>query len=81
MTVADVVEQTADEFAEILCSDQEWVDAEFEQIVSGFWDAPATTADAPRSRDAAAHPDRRTTSHPRGGPRAPEPRASIRSPP
>ncbi|MBB2968024.1 hypothetical protein [Leifsonia aquatica] len=46
MTVADSVDQVSAEFADIVCSDPEWVAAEFEQIVSGLWDeaAPACTA-------------------------------------
>jgi hypothetical protein len=38
--------RTADVFADILCSDPEWVDSEFEAIVSGVLDA-SIAASAP----------------------------------
>lgn len=43
MDAAPAIDTTADVFAEIVCSDPEWVDAEFEQIISGFWDATVST--------------------------------------
>lgn len=46
MTVADSVDQVSAEFADIVCSDPEWVAAEFEQIVSGLWDEPFPTRTA-----------------------------------
>jgi hypothetical protein len=44
VAAADAVDRTAEVFADILCSDPEWVDAEFEEIVSGFWKAPTPTS-------------------------------------
>jgi hypothetical protein len=43
VTVADSVDQVSAAFADIVCSDPEWVAAEFEQIVSGLWDEPVRT--------------------------------------
>ncbi|MFJ3423731.1 hypothetical protein [Leifsonia aquatica] len=57
MTVADGVDQVSAEFADIVCSDPEWVAAEFEQIVSGLWDEPLparTTASGSHSESGPA---------------------------
>lgn len=48
MAAVEAVDRTADVFADILCSDPEWVDAEFEEIVSGFWETPTSTTASPR---------------------------------
>ena len=81
MAVSDVVDEAPEEFADILCSDPEWLDAEFERIVSGFWDEPPSTATRPGSPSVATHVA--------GGPRgqflgdqwSAETSATIRSPP
>lgn len=45
MTVADSVDQASAAFADIVCSDPEWVAAEFAEIVAGLSDpAPTRTA-------------------------------------
>lgn len=38
------VDRTGEVFADIVCSDPDWVDAEFEAIISGFWDRPTPTS-------------------------------------
>jgi hypothetical protein len=50
VAAADAVDRTAEVFADILCSDPEWVDAEFEEIVSGFWETPTSTTESQRPR-------------------------------
>lgn len=52
MTVADSVDQVSAEFADIVCSDPEWVAAEFEQIVAGLWDEPVLA----RTAASGSHP-------------------------
>jgi hypothetical protein len=81
VAVADVVDGTAEVFADILCSDPEWVDAEFEQIVSGFWDEPTSSTAPSRPLSVATHSGRRTTREFFPDPRSSGPRATIRSPP
>ncbi len=44
---ADESARMADEFADIICSDPDWLDAEFEEIVAGFWKAPKTVVASP----------------------------------
>ncbi|GAA0422828.1 hypothetical protein HNR14_001297 [Leifsonia naganoensis] len=65
MTVADSVDQVSAEFADIVCSDPEWVAAEFEQIVAGLWDEPVpprTAASGSRSASGPASGDARRSS-------------------
>jgi hypothetical protein len=81
VTAADVVDRTADVFADILCADSEWVDAEFEQIVSGFWDEPTSTASPPRSPSVANRPESTRTHEPVSDQWCAETYATIRSPP
>jgi len=81
VTVADVVDQASEVFADLLCSDPEWVDAEFEQIVSGFWDEPMSTAGPPRSPSIANHAGSATTERFLDDRRSAETSATIRSPP
>lgn len=50
MAAAEAVDRTAEVFADILCSDPEWVDAEFEEIVSGLWETPTSTTASQRPR-------------------------------
>jgi hypothetical protein len=86
VAAAEAVDRTAEVFADILCSDPEWVDAEFEEIVSGFWKTPTPT---PTSTTASPRP-RIVRAWLVGGQVAPhwgnsgphrEFRATIRSPP
>lgn len=81
MTLADVADQAPEVFADILCSDPEWVDAEFEQIVSGFWDEPTSTASSPRSPTVADHPGNGTADDLFDDQWSVETLATIRSPP
>ena len=48
MTAAAAVDPVAQEFVDILCSDSEWVDEEFEHIVAGLQGAPPTAPSASR---------------------------------
>jgi hypothetical protein len=50
VAAVEAVDRMADMFAEILCSDPEWVDAEFDEIVSGFWETPTSTTAPQRPR-------------------------------
>lgn len=81
MTVAGVADPTSEVFADILCSDPEWVDAEFEQIVSGFTDEPTITSTPPRSPSFAIHSIRRPEREPWSDRRWTEKFATIRAPP
>lgn len=41
---ADDSARAAETFADIVYSEPDWLDAEFEAIVAGFWNAPKTLA-------------------------------------
>ncbi|WP_313539519.1 hypothetical protein [Leifsonia aquatica] len=84
MTVADDVDQVSAEFADIVCSDPEWVAAEFEQIVSGLWDEPAPACTAASGSRPVSGPAGWMARRNDGASRtlwSAEVRATIRSPP
>jgi hypothetical protein len=79
---ARTVDRTAEEFADILCSDPEWVDLEFAEIVAGLRNAPHTTAEQawPPEHDL-PHSGGRDPRLPSGWIGSAPSRSSIRSPP
>lgn len=84
MTVTDGVDQVSAEFADIVCSDPEWVAAEFEQIVSGLWDEPVLARTAASGPDSEGGPAGWVTRGSHGASRtlwSAEVRATTRSPP
>lgn len=84
MSVADGVDQVSAEFADIVCSDPEWVDAEFEQIVSGLWDEPARACTAASGSHSESGPAGWVARRSHGASRtlwSAEVRATTRSPP
>lgn len=56
MAAARAVDPTAEAFADIICSDQDWVDAEFEEIVAAFLGGPAATVTVPPTPATLAQP-------------------------
>jgi len=81
VTVADSVDQA---FADIVCSDPEWVAAEFEQIVSGLWDEPVAVRTAASGSRSASGPVSGAARRRRGAARSlwrVDVLATIRSPP
>jgi hypothetical protein len=84
VTVADDVDQVSAEFADIVCSDPEWVAAEFEQIVSGLWDEPFPTRTAASGSNSERGPASGAARRGDGASRtlwSAEVRATTRSPP
>ncbi|MFJ3489909.1 hypothetical protein [Leifsonia aquatica] len=84
MTVADGVDQVSAEFADIVCSDPEWVAAEFEQIVAGLWDEPLPARTAASGSHSESGPAGWVARRSHGALRtlwSAEVRATIRSPP
>jgi hypothetical protein len=82
VATARTVDRTAEEFADILCSDPEWVDLEFAEIVAGLRNAPQTTAEQawPPEHDP-SHSGGRDRRLPSGWIGSTPSRSSIRSPP
>jgi len=81
--VVDAVDNAVDVFADIITSDPEWVDAEFEAIIAGLGDAPRLVSvhsvPPPGSPAVPSAGDRRRAIDDRAHPR--RYRSSIRSPP
>jgi hypothetical protein len=80
---ADDSARVAEEFADIVCSEPDWLDAEFEAIVAGFWNTPKTAAAplwAPDDFIAVSGSDTVQTLAPRNDP-ASSAGSPIRSPP
>jgi hypothetical protein len=47
----EAVDQTAELFADIVCSDPDWVDLEFEEIIAGLRSEPRRAAGQPQPPD------------------------------
>jgi len=80
---ADESAWIAEVFADMICSDPDWLDAEFEAIVADFWKMPKTAAGSSWAPDSApAGPGAGASQNVTGGGCVPSLVATpIRSPP
>ncbi len=84
MPTAEDSPRLAEMFADIVCSETDWMDAEFEAIVAEFWQTPQTVIAPPRAPlSPARRPEERRAAHTAAAREAlpPSPISRVRSPP